>query len=387
MNIFESRSGRATAAILIAAGAVIGVSTLAPAASEAFRPYVQALSVISCNSNSPCQQDQNAGSGPGLEGTSSNGTGVIGDTTLNSNHFIAHAGVVGRDRSSFSTNNAGVKGLSTNGIGVAGTSVGNVGVLGSSTAFTGVSGASSSGVGVLGGSSSGVGVRGSSSSSAGVNGFSTNGTGVDGESLNSIGVFAKGGFVGSGTSIPALSVTGNSSNPDLIYACSLGGADPCTISPNSAQPQFAALNNGNVVISGQIFTSGSCSSGCSPTQSSGEKRVRMFTPQESLPTVEDFGQAQLVDGRAFVRIDPAFANTMDGHRAYLVFITPAGDNRGLYVTNKSTQGFDVRESQGGRSSIAFDYRVVAQPVGARPVRLKFVTVSKPGTSLPISSTR
>lgn len=382
MKISSANRGRVAAATLTLASITAVVFALTPAASNEATQFMHALNLISCNSNDPCQERKNTGSGPGFEGFSVQGTGVIGDTTFNSTHFIAHAGVVGRDKSTSSTNNAGVKGLSTHGIGVAGTSVGNIGVFGSSTAFTGVSGASGTGNGVLGASSSGVGVRALSSSSTGVDGFSSTGTGVEGESLGSIGVFAKGGFVGSGVSVPALSVTGNATNPDLIYACSSGGADPCTEFPGSATPQFAVVNNGNVFITGRIFTSGSCSSGCAPTHSSGEKRVQMFTPQESLPTVEDFGEAQLVDGRSYVRIDPAFANTIDAHASYMVFITPQGDNRGLYIAGKTAGGFEVRESQGGRSTLTFDYRIVAKPFGDHAVRLKMITVSKVGASLP-----
>jgi len=384
MKISVTGGGRATAAAVLLASATIAVTASMPAASDEIRPILQALGVISCNSSTPCQEGKNAGGGPGLEGTSAKGTGVIGETTLNVGHFLAHAGVVGRDRSRSSVNNVGVKGLSTNGLGVVGESTGNIGVLGTSKLFVGIQGVSGPSVGVFGASNSGAAVRGISSSSFGVDGISDSGTGVSGTSNKSIGVFAKGGFVGNGTSVPALSVTGNGRNPDLIYACSLGGPDPCTQFPGSPVPQFAVVNNGNVFITGQIFTSGSCSSGCAVTGSAGEKRVRMFTPQESLSTVEDFGQGQLVEGRTHVNFDPAFANTMDNRAAYMVFITPEGDNRGLYISNKTPAGFDVRESQGGRSTISFDYRIVAKPYGAHPVRLKMITVSKPGTSLPAS---
>ena len=385
MKISEISFGRATVAAVILAGAIVAVGALTPAASAEVRPFLQALGVISCNSMNACQEGKNAGSGPGLEGTSAQGTGVIGDTTLNTGNFLAHAGVVGRDKSSSSVNNVGVKGLSTHGVGVVGKSTGNIGVFGTSTLFVGVWGTSTTGVGVFGASSSNAAMRGISSSSFGVDGSSDTGTGVSGTSESSIGVFAKGGFVGNGDSIPALSVTGNAYNPDLIYACSLGGADPCTEFPGSPTPQFAVVNNGNVFITGQIFTSGFCSSGCAKSKSSGEKRVRMFTPQESLPTVEDFGQGQLVEGRAHVSIDPAFANTTDSRAAYMVFVTPEGDNRGLYVANKNPAGFDVRESQGGRSTLAFDYRIVAKPFGVHPARLRMITVTKPGMALPASS--
>jgi hypothetical protein len=79
------------------------------------------------------------------------------------------------------------------------------------------------------------------------------------------------------------------------------------------------------------------------------------------PTVEDFGEAQLTSGHAYVRIDPAFADTMDQRSNYLVFITPEDDADALFVSQKSGSGFAVTESRGGRESIAFQYRIVAKP--------------------------
>ena len=45
------------------------------------------------------------------------------------------------------------------------------------------------------------------------------------------------------------------------------------------------------------------------------------------------------------------------------------DTRGLYVSLKTPSGFEVREAQGGRSSLPFDYRIVARPLDAANDRL------------------
>jgi hypothetical protein len=89
--------------------------------------------------------------------------------------------------------------------------------------------------------------------------------------------------------------------------------------------------------------------------------------------MEDFGEAQLVDGQSYVRLDAAFANVIDGHSSYLVFITPEGDSHGLYVTEKSSAGFAVRENEGGHATIAFSYRIVAKPYGDASPRLPMLT--------------
>jgi hypothetical protein len=74
---------------------------------------------------------------------------------------------------------------------------------------------------------------------------------------------------------------------------------------------------------------------------------------------EDFGTGTLAHGTATVELDPDFAALVhtDG---YHVFLTPTGDSKGLYVSSRTATGFTVREQQGGTSSLAFDYRVVAK---------------------------
>jgi hypothetical protein len=46
------------------------------------------------------------------------------------------------------------------------------------------------------------------------------------------------------------------------------------------------------------------------------------------------------------------------HGDYSVFLTPEGDCHGLYVRSKKADSFVVRELKGGKSSIAFSYRIV-----------------------------
>ena len=76
---------------------------------------------------------------------------------------------------------------------------------------------------------------------------------------------------------------------------------------------------------------------------------------------EDFGSAQLHNGVAEVALLPSFLDTVEIQSGYHIFLTPNGDSRGLYVTQKTADGFEVREHGGGKSNIAFDYRLVARP--------------------------
>jgi hypothetical protein len=74
---------------------------------------------------------------------------------------------------------------------------------------------------------------------------------------------------------------------------------------------------------------------------------------------EDFGTAKLKNGRAVVALDADFAKVIK-RGDYRVFVTPEGDCRGLYIRNKSAARFEVRELGGGKSNVAFCYRIVGR---------------------------
>ncbi|HEY7994779.1 MAG TPA: hypothetical protein VID24_11250 [Candidatus Eremiobacteraceae bacterium] len=125
---------------------------------------------------------------------------------------------------------------------------------------------------------------------------------------------------------------------------------------------FYFTSTGDLHLKGNIFTSGSCSTGCLPIRNAEGKAMTAYTARQPLPTIEDVGESQLVAGVARVAIDPQFAATIDSRQPYLVFITPDGQSKGLYVSAKARQSFEVRENLGGRSTLIFDYRIVAKPL-------------------------
>ncbi|HEY7980612.1 MAG TPA: hypothetical protein VID19_03945, partial [Candidatus Eremiobacteraceae bacterium] len=67
------------------------------------------------------------------------------------------------------------------------------------------------------------------------------------------------------------------------------------------------------------------------------------------------------------------------------FVTPDGDNNGLYVTGKSAHGFIVREARGGRSTLAFDYRIVAKPIDENGARLPLDTYAPARFARPLQT--
>jgi hypothetical protein len=84
---------------------------------------------------------------------------------------------------------------------------------------------------------------------------------------------------------------------------------------------------------------------------------------------EDAGGGQLSNGSAVVNLDDTFAQTVNTGVEYRVFLTPNGDCKGLYVSQKSATSFEVHELGGGTSNIAFDYRIMAKRRGYENLRL------------------
>jgi len=105
----------------------------------------------------------------------------------------------------------------------------------------------------------------------------------------------------------------------------------------------------------------------------GARQVETYTVQSAENWVEDYGSGQLNGGSATVTVEPAFSETVNTDVEFHVFLTPGGDCKGLYVTNKTAGSFEVHELGGGTSSIPFDYKIVAKRSGMEEERLVDVT--------------
>jgi hypothetical protein len=186
----------------------------------------------------------------------------------------------------------------------------------------------------------------------GVVGTSNTGYGVAGYSGSSLGVLAQ-----------------NSSATNAAFAAWNTSQSPAPVMLGLSQLGlvFELDGYGNVTIDGQIYTNGSCGFGCSRT-----RHVESFAARTSQPTLDDVGESTMRGGSAHVALDPAFANAIDGHKQYVVLLTPEGD-ASLYVNDRTPHGFDVRQVGGGHANVAFAYRIVAKPYGVKDERLPMRT--------------
>jgi hypothetical protein len=200
------------------------------------------------------------------------------------------------------------------------------------------------GVGVAGGSQGG-------SSGAGVSGVRSGGTGgygVQASNSGGTGLFAQG-------------------NPAIVAGSKQPGNPLLFQGLGANAPVFHVDSKGNGYFAGKVAAKHVTEQATSTGQ-----LVTTYATQGTSPAVEDFGETVLAGGRGYVRFDARFASVMQGTR-YLVFVTPQGPVAGtLYVTQKTSFGFAVREAPPGRSNVAVDYRIVVRPFGSTEPRLPLV---------------
>jgi hypothetical protein len=301
---------------------------------------------------------------PPLPGGLPNPVGVFGvgggSSDPNFGSPINGAGVIGIGGSSTKPN-----GVGNDADGVQGFGVGT---------FSGVAGfgGGSSGTGAfgLGGGPSGPGVRGigaggpftAPSGPVGVYGQGgPNSDGVQGVG-NGVGAAGVRGFGSFGVH----AIAGPDNGSTAVYA--EGHAGAIGIFASGGQAGFFA---GEVFFSGNVFVTGTKSVVVPFPDGSHRQLYCMESPESWF---EDFGSGHLTNGRAQIQLDPDFAATVSTDD-YHVFIAEYDDNNGLFVTNRTKTGFEVR-AKTSTSVAKFSYRVVARRKDIVPARLAKVTLPK-----------
>lgn len=404
----------------IGLGAILtaAVCLRVPAVAKSF------AELVSCSTFAACEGGNNTGSGPGVRGDAERSAGIFGRSRTGNGvagYSAGHVGVYGASSGSRGhsavygvygfSHNVGVGGYGT-GTGVQGISSAGSGIYGQTDALSGsfrnpppiagVYGYDSTGnnAGVIGSSANGVGVIGQISGvnpcnpGPAVEGFSTGASGwlgvtaITGFCQNfplagamgdanvgvvgmgetqfstplgdpyrfGIGLQASGdvGAVISGSGVPNAST--GVLPPALEVQENGKGLVLSAIGPSGVR--ILSLDaNGNLIVSGKVTQRGR------PEGNSGSNSPLAETSlagNERSPTIESVGEAQLANGASSVRMSAEFAADIDPSARYQVLVTPEGPTAGLYVTQKSVRGFLVRENPGGHSNAAFSYRIVAK---------------------------
>jgi hypothetical protein len=131
---------------------------------------------------------------------------------------------------------------------------------------------------------------------------------------------------------------------------------------------------GDLSVSGNLAVSGAKSALVRFPDGSHRQLYCLESPESWF---EDFGFGHLTDGRASILLDRDFAKTVNTNE-YHVFISEYDDDNGLFVTNRTSTGFEVR-AKTLATDAAFSYRVVARRKDIAPAR--FAERGVPATSL------
>jgi len=303
----------------------------------------------------------NTGLGLGIEGVSGSGSG----------YFYPGTAVWGD-----SLNNTGVTGSSENWYGVLGTSTNQNGVIAFSTnssALWAQSTGNIPSVTAFGEGTSGVGVDGvSNSTSLSGLGFSSAGTWGDSGTSGHFGVL---GTVDDGNAFWGKNNTVNHETLYLENDASNNGSSLALVArfagPGAATYCYISRDGSNISI-GDLVCTGSKSAAV-PVD--GNRMVRLYAVEAADNWFEDAGAAQITNGSSAIRFDPTFSQTISADSDYHVFLTPEGECEGLYVSNKSANGFEVHELHGGHSNVGFSYRIMAKRKGYENVRMQDVSVA------------
>jgi hypothetical protein len=368
-----------------------GAAATSLAANPAAAGIISAITTVSCSvtGSNWCVSGNNSSSGIGVIGTSKTGTGLRGTST--SQYGLKATSVTGTAILAQTTSGStAITASAANGDAVSGSATGSgIGVYGSSKNGYGAYGTTTSGAGygVIGDAAgSGTGLYGFGESGIGVVGLSSTGTGVSGQT-GGAGIAVR-ATAGTGIGVSATNASGNA-NP-AVYARNTNGNGgdfngsyigivgrsptsgfPIVATDSNSNNLFYVDGKGNVSYHGGLFHFATVRGGA---------MVKSYSSNLTTPTVEDTGTTRLASGAAIVRLDPTFVASIDAASGYRVFVTPNGDTRGLFVATKAPTGFIVREAQGGRSNVTFDYRIVATAAGGYGQRMAVMSAGAVNSS-------
>jgi hypothetical protein len=173
----------------------------------------------------------------------------------------------------------------------------------------------------------------------------TSGTGIYGAGQNVAGSYliagSGGAFNGTTTGVHARSTTSGAGQ--ALYSDQFGSIT--RVNYWSGAVQYKILGTGTVSTTAE--------------NTNGERVVLHCTEAPEI-YFEDYGQGQLVNGRAHINIDPTIAKniTVNEKHPLRVFIQLEDECNGVFVTNKTGNSFDVVELSSGQSNAKFQYRIV-----------------------------
>jgi hypothetical protein len=177
---------------------------------------------------------------------------------------------------------------------------------------------------------------------------------------------------GIGTGDEGAGVRGIASDPDGngVVGQADNGPDAYGVLGISASG-YAGYFSGTVVVDGDFYVTPPHAKHAVVPFPDGTHRA-LYCLESPESWFEDFGYGQLAHGEAQIALDPDFVASVSSD-AYHVFVTEYEDNTSLYVTNRTSTGFEVRAKTSTAAS-TFSYRVVAKRRDVAHPRFERVTL-------------
>jgi hypothetical protein len=167
-----------------------------------------------------------------------------------------------------------------------------------------------------------------------------------------------GGTSGINAAAETIGVHGRANNANVSTIDKMGGFFNVASSVGSVVNAVAAVGS---VIDGNVYKI--LGYGIVSTlikDNVGEERI-MVAPEAPEALFQDYGVGQLINGKATISLDPILIKNIavDEDHPMKVFVQLEGDCKGVYVTNKTANGFDVVELNNGTSNTKFSYQLIA----------------------------
>ncbi|RED38640.1 hypothetical protein DFQ10_110147 [Winogradskyella eximia] len=166
------------------------------------------------------------------------------------------------------------------------------------------------------------------------------------------------GVTGINAGAEVVGVHGRANNTNVTTTDKMGGFFNVSSSTGSVVPAAAAVG---AVIDNTVYKivgRGIVSTLVRDT--AGEERI-MVAPEAPEALFQDYGMGQLINGKATILLDPILSKNIavDENHPMKVFVQLEGDCNGVYVTNKTANGFEVVELNHGVSNTKFSYQIIA----------------------------
>ena len=123
-----------------------------------------------------------------------------------------------------------------------------------------------------------------------------------------------------------------------------------------------AIHGRGLYVYGDVKCSGSFYSGASPTSGydTQDGFVQTYGIQSQKNELMISGTGTLVGGVSQIVFEKSFATALYSDVAIKVIVTPTTECNGVFIANKSSNGFTVKELLGGTSNAEFDWIAIAQ---------------------------